>query len=396
VDEAITDGLTGLKTHFYFMEALDKERRRSTLMGRQFSLIMMDLDRFKQVDDRLGRAEADKVLSAVGALLDARSRQPNVVARYGGDEFAILMPEADAQQAGILAEELRAAMEADGFLSAREVTGSFGIATFPERGGTQEEILRVADLGIGLARHCGGNCVKAASQNPKPEDAERDKRLLEACLGVAAQQVPSSAPDAAGNDRHKCEQINSLLDTISALAFAVEAKGPYMRDHSQAVSRLAAQIAIQAGLSRAEIEAIRVAGMVHDMGKLHVPEQVLQKPTPLTEDEFEVMKTHAAWGAEMLGPLKVEDIERIVRHHHERYDGTGYPDGLAGDGIPLGARIVAVAESFHNMLSDLRYKSARSFQDALEELRRCSGTQFDPKIVIAFLEWLQTHAAPKV
>jgi len=395
VEEPITDGLTGLRTHSYFKEALDKERRGSTSSGRQFSLIMMDLDRFKQVNDRMGRQEGDKVLNAVAALLDSRSRPPNVVARYGGDEFAILMPEADTQHAGILAEELRAAVEADGFLRACEVTGSFGIATFPDHCRTQEEILRIADLGMCLARDCGGNCVKAASLSPKPEDAERDKRLLEAYLGVAVQPMSSTAPDASSHDHHNSDQMNPLFDTLSALAFAVEAKGPYMKDHAQAVSRLAAQIAIQAGLSPAEIGEIRLAGMVHDMGKLHVPEHVLHKPTLLTAEEFEIMKSHAAWGAKMLEPLNVEPIQRIVRHHHERHDGKGYPDGLAGDGIPLGARIVAVAECFHNMLSDLRYKSARTFQDALEELRRCSGTQFDPQVVSAFLEFIQVHATPR-
>jgi HD-GYP domain-containing protein (c-di-GMP phosphodiesterase class II) len=343
----------------------------------------------------MGRLEADKVLAAVAALLEARSRQPNVVTRYGGDEFAILMPETDTRQAGILAEELRAAVEADGFLRACEVTASFGIAAFPDHGRTRDEILRVADSAMGQARHCGGNCVKVASLSPKPEDAERDERLLEAYLGVAAQRMFSTASDTSGDDGHKPEPTNPLLDTTLALAFAVEAKGPFMKNHPQAVSRLAARIAIQAGLSQVEIDEIRVAGMVHDIGKLKVPEGVLQKPTLLTAEELEMVKSHAAWGATMLEPLNVEAIERIVRHHHERYDGKGYPDRLAGDSIPLGARIVAVAECFHNMLSDLRYKSARTFQDALAELRRCSGTQFDPKVVATFLDWLQTYADPR-
>jgi diguanylate cyclase (GGDEF)-like protein len=374
------------------MEAVEKERQRSNLTGRQFSLIMMELDRFKQVNERLGRLEADKVLTAVAALLGARARQPNIVARYDGDEFAILMPETDTRQAGILAEELRAAVEADGFLRACEVTASFGIAAFPDHGRTRDEILRVADSAMGLAKHCGGNCVKVASLSPKPEDAERDKRLLEAYLGVAAQGMSPTASDTSGDDGHKLEPTNPLLDATLALAFAVEAKGPFMKDHPQAVSRLAARIAIQAGLSQVEIEEIRVAGMVHDIGKLKVPEGVLHKPTLLTAEELAMVKSHAAWGATMLEPLNVEAIERIVRHHHERYDGKGYPDGLAGDSIPLGARIVAVAECFHNMLSDLRYKSARTFQEALDELRRCSGTQFDPKVVTTFLDWLQTYA----
>jgi diguanylate cyclase (GGDEF)-like protein/putative nucleotidyltransferase with HDIG domain len=395
VEEAITDGLTGLKTHGYFREALDEEWRRSTGTGRRFSLIMMDLDRFKQVNDRMGRLEGDKVLTAVAALLDARSRQPNVVARYGADEFAILMPETNTQQAEILAEGLRAVVEADDFLRAHEVTASFGIATFPDHARTQEEILKVADSGMDLAKHCDGNCVKLASLSIAAGNAERGQERLKAYLGVEVKGKSSAEPDIFSHYQHEFEGMKPLLDTITALAFAVEAKGPYMKDHSQVVSRLAAQIAIQAGLSQAETEEIRLAGLLHDIGKIHVPEHVLKKPTLLMAEELEIMKSHPAWGAKMLEPLNVKAIERIVGHHHERYDGKGYPDGLAGDRIPLGARIVAVAECFHNMVSDLRYKSARTFEDALAELRRCSGTQFDPKVVMAFLDWLHIHGDPR-
>ena len=395
VEEAITDGLTGVKTRRYFMGALEGECRRSTRAGLQFSLIMMDLDRLKQVNDRLGRREGDKVLTAVGAFLNARSKQPNVVARYGGDEFGILMPETNTQQAEILAEELRSAVEADDFLRALEVTASFGIATFPDHGRNPEEILRVANSGMYIAKHCNGNCVKVASLSLKPEDVERDKRLLEEYLEMAAKEMVATAPDTSSHDQDKFEQKKPLLDTITALAFAVEAKDPYRQDHAEAVSRLAAQIALQMGLSQAEVEEIRLAGLLHDIGKIDAPDDLLNKPTLLTAEEYEIVKSHTAWGATILEPLNVKAIERIVHHHHERYDGKGYPDGLAGDKIPLGARIVAVAECFHNMLSDLRYKSARTFEDALAELRRCSGTQFDPEVVKVFLDWLRIHGDPR-
>ena len=188
------------------------------------------------------------------------------------------------------------------------------------------------------------------------------------------------------------QRMNPLLDTITALALAADAaEGPYTKSHSVKVSRLAAQIAMHMGLSKTEIEEIRLAGIVHDIGKIHVPDPLLYKPTLLTAEEYEIMKSHAAWGAKIVEPLKVIAIERIVRHHHERYDGKGYPDGLAGDKIPLGARIVAVAECFDNMVSHLPYKSARTCEDALAELRRCSGTQLDPEVVTAFLDWVQIH-----
>jgi putative nucleotidyltransferase with HDIG domain len=251
-------------------------------------------------------------------------------------------------------------------------------------------------------------------------NAERNQRLLRTYLEAATRGIFPAGPDGrrggsplakrpadspptlnSGPPTSGESQVNNasalqphpLLDTVTALAFAVDARGPYSTGHSQAVSRLAARIAIQAGLSVEEVEEARLAGLLHDIGMIHVPDTVCNKPERLSPEEFDVMSRHSAWGAKMLEPLNVKAIERIVRHHHERFDGEGYPDRLAADQIPLGARIVAVAESFHSMLSDLPYKSARTFEDALAELRRCSGLQFDPTIVVAFLDWLQSYSA---
>jgi diguanylate cyclase (GGDEF)-like protein/putative nucleotidyltransferase with HDIG domain len=395
LDQAITDGLTGLKTHRYFREALDGEWRRSARNGRPFSVIMMDLDGFKQINDHRGHLEGDRVLAAVATLLDARSRQSNVVARYGGDEFAILMPETNMQQAEILAQRLRTALEADHFLHAHGVTASFGIATFPDHGPTQEEILRVADSGMYLAKYCNGNCVKVASPSPKPGDAEGDQ-LLEAFLGVEVKRMFSTAPDTLSRYLHKFEQMKPLLDMITALAYTVEAKDPFTRGHSEKVSRLAAKIALQVGLSEAEIEEIRLAGIVHDIGKIHVPEDVLTKPTLLTAKEREIMESHAAWGAKIVEPLKVIAIERIVRYHHEALDGQGYPEGLKGEQIPLGARIISVADAFEAIVSARAYRRARTVQEALAELRRCRGTQFDPLVVDALVQWIESRSGAQI
>jgi diguanylate cyclase (GGDEF)-like protein/putative nucleotidyltransferase with HDIG domain len=389
LDQAITDGLTGLKTHRYFREALDRERQQSARSGRPFSVIMMDLDGFKQVNDQGGHLAGDRVLTAVATLLDARSRQSDVVARYGGDEFAILMPETNTEQAERLAERLRAALEADHFLHAHGVTASIGIATFPDHGPTQEEILRVADSGMYLAKHCNGNCVKMASLGLKLGDAEGDQ-LLEAFLGVEVKRMFSTAPDTLSHYQHKFEQRKPLLDTITALAFAVDAKDPFTRRHSQAVSKLATQIALEMGLPPADIEDIKLAGIVHDIGKIHVPEYVLHKPTPLTAEEFEKMKSHAAWGAKILEPLKVIPIERIVRYHHEALDGKGYPAGLKGEQIPLGARIITVADAFDAMVSGRAYQKARNVGEALAELHRFRGTQFDPLVVDALVKSIES------
>jgi putative nucleotidyltransferase with HDIG domain len=187
------------------------------------------------------------------------------------------------------------------------------------------------------------------------------------------------------------QRTTPLQDTITALAFVIEAKDPYTRGHCEEVSWWAAKIALQVGLPETEIQDIKLAAIVHDIGKINVPEDVLHKPALLTAQEFEKMKSHAAWGSKILETLKEKGIARIVRHHHERYDGKGYPDRLQGEEIPLGARIVAVAESFHCMVRGSRYKSACTVEDALAELSRCSGTQLDPRVVMALRDWIKIH-----
>jgi len=220
-------------------------------------------------------------------------------------------------------------------------------------------------------------------------------------LSARVRALLRRSPDSPGavrqveEYRRRFEQMKQLLGLPPTFGFLVEANGPYPRGHSQAVSWLAIQIARQAGLSPAEIEKIRLAGLLHDIGKVHVPLHVLNKAAPLTAEESEIVKSHVVLGERILEPLNIKAIALIVRHHHERYDGRGYPDGLIGEEIPLEARIVAVAESFEDMLSELPYKSARTFEDALAELRRCSGTQFDPKVVTTFLDWLQIHGDPR-
>jgi putative nucleotidyltransferase with HDIG domain len=248
-----------------------------------------------------------------------------------------------------------------------------------------------------LAKHHSGNCVKLAALSPKPGEVGREEGLL-ARLDVAVKRMFSTDPGAISQYRHRLERMlqgpagesPSLLDTITCLAYAVEAKDLYMKDHIQKVSRLAAQIAMQLGLSEAEVEEIRLAGIVHDVGKIHVPESVYYKPTFLTAEEYEIVKSHAAWGAKILEPLKVTAIERIVRHHHESFDGQGYPDNLKGEQIPLGARIIAVADAFHAMVSARPYRKGRPPEEAVAELLRCRGTQFDPFVVDAFLRSLQS------
>ncbi len=404
-EQAITDGLTGLKTHRYLMEALESEWKRAPRSGRFFSVIMMDLDGFKEVNDREGHLEGDRVLATVAQVLASRSRQSNVLARYGGDEFVMLVPEASLEQAQVLGERLRQSLEADPHLASRKVTASIGIGTFPVHGATPEEILRVADSGMYLAKHDGGNRVRVASTAGESVTSERERELVEAYLGVTVKRMFSTGPDAFNRYLQTFQKADangesiSLLETVTALAFAIDAKDHYTQGHSQSVSRLAAQIALQLGLPPAEIEQVRLAGILHDIGKIGVPEAVLNKPSRLSDDEFGIMKGHAALGDKILEPLKVKAFERIrpmVRSHHEWVNGRGYPDGLHGEEIPMGARILTVADSFDTMVSQRAYKKERPTDEAIAELRRCAGAQFDARVVETFVQSLQALGDPRL
>ena len=389
-EQAITDGLTGLKTHRYFREALEAEWRRAARSGQPLSVIMMDLDDFKLVNDRHGHVEGDKVLHTVARLLETRLRQSSVAARYGGDEFVLLMPDAGEEQAENLAERLRSRLVSDPYLSGHSLTASFGIATFPLHGATPEEILRIADSGMYLAKHARGDQIRLAATAQPSEH-------VEAYLGVAMHRMISTGPETFEHYFRRIEQATqnsmeegvSLLDTVTALAFVIDAKDRYTQGHSQSVARLAAGIARQLGMPEAEVEEVRLAGILHDIGKIGIPETLLNKPARLTADEYEVMKGHTELGWKILMPLKVRAIERIcqmVRHHHERIDGQGYPDGLKGEEIPLGARILTIADAYDTIISDRAYQAARPIDEAILELRRGSGAHFDQGLVDLFVQ----------
>jgi diguanylate cyclase (GGDEF)-like protein len=397
VEEAITDGLTGLKTHRYFMEALERELGRSQRSGDPFAVIMMDLDQFKLVNDQQGHLEGDRVLRLVAKLLKDQLRQSSVLARYGGDEFSVLLPDMTEEQAYCAAERLRQSIEKDPSLATHHVTASFGIAVYPQHGATHQAILQVADTGMYLAKHEKGNRVRAAMPVPHWVQAE-------AFLGVEFKRKFSTGPEAFTEILHHLEKaVNAdgevrVVDAVTSLARAIDLSDHYTRYHGQAVSRVAVQIARQMRLPDEEVEEIRRAGILHDIGKIGIPHAILYKPAPLTAEEFTVMQGHSVNGQRILEPLKVGVVRRIglmVRHHHERFDGGGYPDHLKGDEIPLGARILTLADSFDTMVSERGYKKARTLEEAILEVLRCRDTHFDPALVQAFLRSLETYGDPR-
>lgn len=428
-EQAITDGLTGLKTHRFFMEALSGEWKRSTRAGRSFSLVLMDLDRFKFVNDFYGHLDGDLVLQRVAHILDQNCRRSDVVARYGGDEFVILMPETDAEQSHQIATKLRSWVCADPMLREKNVTSSFGIATFPLNGSTPQELIQVADSSMYLSKHQGGNAVSTADQFDADDSKQWKREVLDAYLGVTLKRLFVTGPDAFVEIYSRIEQFARsfaetqpsrsspnangaskpskgsdleplppvVMDTLTSLALAVDAKDQFTQGHSQKVSAYAVLIAEALGLEAAQIEEIRLGGMLHDVGKVGILESILNKTGPLNPDEWEAMKRHVEYGAKLLEPLRgTDEIRKMVAHHHEFFDGSGYPAGLSGNQIPLGARIIAVADAYDTITTERTYKKARTPDEAFGELGRCGSAQFDPQLVRVFISRLRELPNPLI
>jgi diguanylate cyclase (GGDEF)-like protein/putative nucleotidyltransferase with HDIG domain len=433
-EEAITDGLTGVKTHRFLMEALSAEWKRATRASRTFSLMLMDLDRFKFVNDFHGHLEGDIVLQRVARILDQNCRRSDVVARYGGDEFVVLMPETNIEQGRQIAGKLRARIDSDPLLRERGITASFGLATFPLHGSTPQELIQVADASMYLSKHQGGNAVSTADRCDPNETLQWKREVLEAYLGVtlkrmfltgpeafeeisnrlnrfskalpvemALLQGPGDGPGGHGNGHASSaadpEDVAALspavLDIVTSLALAIDAKDQYTQGHSLKVAAYATLLAEALGRTEAEIEEIRLAGVLHDVGKVGVPEKILNKNGPLNPDEWESMKQHVTFGGKLLEPFRSLDrVQQMVGHHHEYFDGSGYPEGLVGDHVPLGARIIAIADAYDTITSDRTYKKGRSAEEAMAELERCAGTQFDPVLVPVFIERLRQLPSP--
>lgn len=428
-EQAITDGMTGLKTHRFFMEALSAEWKRSTRAGRSFSVVLMDLDRFKFVNDFYGHLDGDLVLQRVANILETNCRRSDVVARYGGDEFIILMPETDSSQCHQLTAKLRSWICSDPVLREKNVTSSFGVATFPLNGSTPQELIQVADASMYLSKHQGGNAVSTADQFNTSDSRQWKRDVLDAYLGVTLKRRFATGPDAFIEIHSRIEQfarslaetesglkqLNEsgttkptkewpfeplppvVMDTLTSLALAVDAKDQFTQGHSHKVSSYAALIAEAIGLEAAEIEEVRLGGMLHDVGKVGIMESILSKNGPLNPDEWEAVKRHVEYGAKLLEPLRgTERIRDMVAHHHEFFDGSGYPDGLAGNQIPLGARIVAIADAYDTITSERTYKKARTPEEAFRELDRCGNAQFDPDLVRMFISRLRELPNPLI
>ncbi len=364
---ASEDGLTGLLNHRSFHKRIEQEvARAGRAQDEPLALAMIDLDNFGRINNTYGHQAGDATLVAVAMVLRESARYADVPARYGGDEFALILPRTELDEALAVAERVRGALTGLHIIhegAAIRVNASIGVAVLPLHAVTSAGLIRAADQAVYSAKDAGKGRVG------RPEDS------------LLAQGHDITALVA------QLEHAN--LATVEALATAVDAKDPYTRGHSRRVSDYAAAVAYALNQSPEDIARVRRAGLLHDVGKIGVPDAILLKPSALTDEEFGVIKQHPEIGERVLQGLPfLAEILPAVRHHHERWDGRGYPDGLAGEAIPPDAAILAVVDAFDAMTSSRTYRHALPTHEALRRLHEGSGTQFDARIVAAFTQAL--------
>jgi diguanylate cyclase (GGDEF)-like protein len=361
--QADTDALTGLVNHRAFQERLDIEMRRAAAGGYQLGVMLVDIDNFKLFNDNYGHLVGDQIIRLVAHELSASCRdQHDVVGRYGGDEFVAILPRIDRQGLHIVAQRILDAVAALDVQPTGQdrlpLSLSLGCALFPEDATLKHDLLGHADAALYEIKRAGGNGVHGT---------------IDVQEAIAAALVSGTA-----------------FGALQGLVHAVDGKDRYTRVHSEAVTDAALLLARQLDLSSDVCSALRVAGLLHDVGKIGIPDQILRKPGRLTGDEYRIMQQHVTLSELMIKEVPhLVDVLSAVASHHERYDGEGYPRGLKGEEIPLMGRIMALADACSAMLLDRPYRKGLLWTEVKTELLSGSGTQFDPALVGPFIDAIE-------
>jgi diguanylate cyclase (GGDEF)-like protein/putative nucleotidyltransferase with HDIG domain len=366
-DAARTDPLTKLSNRRGFREQLDLELERARRGGTPAVLLIGDLDDFKDVNDYCGHRVGDVGLQRVARLLGERKHPTDLAARVEGDGFALIVPDGARKEGFTLAEKIRRSVQEEFAGDTVTLTISFGVAVYPEHGETAAALLHAADEALYAAKDRGRN--RTVGHTSSMRDG----------VHAIAQQ-------------HDIEGERFVMAVLD-MAEAVDLRFSGSARHSETVGRYAEMIARELGLPERRVSRIRLAGILHDIGKATVPNSILHKPGPLNQREYEVIMRHPELGAQMLEHPSLSDVRQWVAMHHERPDGRGYPLGLPGSFVPLEALIVAVADAYEAMTSDRPYRESIGYNAATEELRRCADSQFDKHVVEALLAALAREAS---
>lgn len=361
------DGLTGVYNHRYFHDTLGEKIKDATDRNEPISLLYIDIDNFKYYNDLNGHQKGDEVLKAIGQLLSQSVRAIDIVARYGGEEFVVILPGADKQEGLSIAEKIRQTVESTYIISQENqptgnLTVSVGLATYPDNAKDDTELIKSADDALYRAKFFNKNRV----------------------------EVYASVLDEIKKEINESE--NELVTSIKTLISVINAKDRYTYGHSERVVMFSRMLADKLELSEREKKDLVYGAYMHDIGKINIPVDILNKKMPLTKEEWERLKQHPDQGAEIIRTVEsLQSIIPLIRHHHEKYDGTGYPAGLKGEEIPYLARVLTVIDSFDAMTSNRPYNKHKTYEEGFTELRKFSGIQFDPDIVEVFIETISEN-----
>ncbi len=367
---SITDPLTGLYNHRFFHDRLDQELEQAARYGESLSLIALDIDDFGAYNERHGHMAGDRLLVDAASLFQGVCTRSCTVARLGGDEFAVILPATELSEATVIARRMLDVLSIEAGERPGSVSVSAGVASFPMHAVDAERLMRVADGALFDAKESGKAGVVAY-------DTER-------------------VPDLSARERISRLERQNRLSAVRALAAAVDARDASTRDHSATVAHLARAVGVRMGWSEDDLRQLETAATLHDVGKIGIPDSLLNKRGPLSERETQQIRQHSVLGQQILSSAGLSEIMPVVRSHHEHWDGSGYPDGLAGEEIPLGARIIGVCDAYDTMVTDRPQSPPMRREDALALIEDEAGFRFDPACVAALRSVLLSSAQASV
>jgi diguanylate cyclase (GGDEF)-like protein len=389
--QAVTDPMTGLYNRRYFQEQLIRELDRNQRFGHPFSYIILDLDFLKKINDTLGHQFGDAAIKHISNVLRKSIRDVDTTARYGGEEFVVLLPETDVAGARIVADRMCASIREKEVEGIGIVTASVGVATYPVDAQDAAHLTELADQALYLAKHRGRNQVCSVSEDLLPTlDESGEKSVAESKRDAP---IKPKTEELAFIDL-KLIAEHGLLGILGAVVKMIEARDMYTNDRSPRAADYATRIAQSLHLSKDHATIISLAAILHNVGKIAVDEEILQKKGPLTDEERKIIQTAPTIGAKILEPAKhLFKVASVVEAYHEHWDGTGYPKGLKGEEIPLEARIVALADAYVAMTSDRPYRKALSKEESVKLIADGANTEWDPRLVKIFLNLLSREEA---
>lgn len=379
--EARIDPLTGVYNYRYFMEELHKEFE---LCGQEcLTLLYVDVDDFKLYNQLYGAGEGDQALCRICEAVTQCVGDSGTVFRTSGKVFAVLLPRQDIRRGRLLADEIRhlvARINQDpGRRRLKPLSVSVGICSAPQTASSAKDLMDNADLAVYNAKQSGKNQVV----------------VFHGGSDLIPQQLTEWTDSIVERIKQGGGEYGTAISMVSALTAAIDAKDHYTYAHSQNVARYAATLAVAAGLNDDQVRTVYTAGLLHDIGKISIPECILNKEGTLTEEEYDIIKGHVNNSIEMIRHLPEMDyVIPAVLGHHERWDGKGYPRGIAGEEIPVSGRCLAIADVFDAMTTNRAYREGRSLEYALGELEKAAGTQLDPELTRIFLRLVRNHSIP--